>query len=86
MSSSKPWDRLSAPSSPNDVNMLRVDGHHRWNLYWARSKERNLLLTRLMSQTPYVGKLPSFKGLRLVLDANPSGTASTLILELLDEC
>lgn len=84
MSSSSPWDGLTTPSTPNEVNILRVDVDHPWGIYWGRNAHRYLLIVRLKERVLYTGKLPGFKGLRVSLDRAPSGGTQTLMLELLD--
>lgn len=85
MSSSSPWDRLSVPGTTAEINMLRVDDEHRWNLFWGRSSQNRLLIARLKSPVSVPSKLPSFKGLQLTLDSSSTGVPRSLMLKLLDD-
>jgi len=80
-----PWKNLTPPSAASAINARRVDENNPWGFFWARAMDAKcLLVLQHGTEASPTRKLPSLKGIEVVVADGDGPDRRVLVLRLLD--
>ncbi len=80
-----PWKDLTPPSAASAINARRVDEKNPWRFFWARGMDgKCLLVLQCGAESAPAKKLPSLKGIEVVVTDADGQQGRMLVFRLLD--